>query len=124
MLKLLFSFFTLLNTTLSLEVNSTIMKDYLSFIKIYGKEYNHEHFLTFKNNSKMIEKHNTENHTYKLEINQFSDQKTSFYHIIYNQKNGTYNGENVNATLPVSIVCPFAYWKTLSGWLVCWQFWH
>ena len=44
MLKLLFSFFTLLNTVVSLEVNSTIMKDYLSFIKIYGKEYNYDNF--------------------------------------------------------------------------------
>lgn len=103
MLKLLFSFFTLLNTVVSLEVNSTLMKDYLSFIKTYGKEYNHDNFLTFKNNSKMIEIHNNENHTYKLEINQFSDKKTSFNHIIYTPKNGTYIGENTEISLPYSI---------------------
>ena len=33
MLKLLFSFFLLLNTVVSLEVNSTIMKDYLIIYK-------------------------------------------------------------------------------------------
>ena len=51
----------------------------------------------------MIEKHNTGNHTYKLEINQFSDKKTSFNHIIYTPKNGTYIGENPDTTLPYSI---------------------
>ena len=50
MLKFILSFFTLFNTALPLEVNSTYMKDYISFIETYEKEYNYDNFLTFKNN--------------------------------------------------------------------------
>ena len=103
MIKFLLSFFTLFNTALPLEVNSTHMKDYISFIEIYGKEYNYDNFLTFKNNSKMVENHNNENHTYTLEINEFADQKISFNHIIYQPTNSTYKGENLKTTLPHSI---------------------
>ena len=79
------------------------MKDYISFIETYGKEYNHDNFLTFKNNSKMIENHNNGNHTYTLKINEFSDQKISFNHIIYQPTNSTYKGENLKTTLPYAI---------------------
>lgn len=103
MIKLLMFFFTVINTSLSLNVNSSYMKDYLSYINNYNKEYNYENFLIFKNNSIMIEKHNNEKHTYKMKINEMSDHKISFNHIFYIPNNGTYQGENIIEPLPNSV---------------------
>jgi len=103
MIKLLMFFFTVINTSLSLNVNSSYMKDYLSYINNYNKEYNYENFLIFKNNSIMIEKHNNEKHTYKMKINEMSDHKISFNHIFYIPNNGTYQGKNIIEPLPNSV---------------------
>jgi len=102
MFKFIFSFFTLINSVYPLEVNSTYMYTYLDYVKEYNKVFNYDNFLTFKNNIEFIQKHNNNNHSYVLEINQLSDQKISSNPIIYQTTNTTYGGEDKNIILPPS----------------------
>lgn len=102
MFKFIFSFFTLINSVYPLEVNSTYMYTYLDYVKEHNKVFNYDNFLTFKNNIEFIQKHNNNNHSYVLEINQLSDQKISSNPIIYQPTNTTYGGEDKNIILPPS----------------------
>jgi len=103
MFKFIFSFFTLINSVCSLEVNSTYMYKYLDYIKDYNKEFVYDNFLTFKNNIDYIQKHNNLNNTYKLEINHLSDQNISSNPIIYQPTNSSYEGDDKNDFPPFSI---------------------
>lgn len=103
MLKLFLSFIGFFNLASSLSVNSSYMNKYVDYLKHFQKDFNYDHFLTFKKNVKMIEKHNAENNSYDLEINHLSDQVISFTNILYHPSNTTYQGETLNATLPFSI---------------------
>ena len=103
LLKILSTFIPLLNIIEAipmLSVNSTIMNKYLSYINQYGKEYNITRYDIFKENVKKIEKHNQNNLSYNLSINQFTDmpnENDPFF--VY--KEGTYN--NFNEIVPLSV---------------------
>ena len=103
MLNLIFTLFTLINTITSLEVNSSYMYKYLDYIKEYNKVFDYDNFLNFKDNIQLVQKHNSENHSYHLEINHLSDQNIPHNTIIYHPTNGTYQGENINLTSPFSV---------------------
>jgi C1A family cysteine protease len=79
------------------------MNNYIYYLKLFQKDFNYDNFLTFKNNVQLIEKHNNQNHSYELEINELSDKKISFTNILYQPSNTTYKGDNVNVTVPFSI---------------------
>jgi C1A family cysteine protease len=79
------------------------MNNYIDYLKLFQKDFNYDNFLTFKNNVQLIEKHNNQNHSYELEINELSDKKISFTNILYQPSNTTYKGDNVNVTVPFSI---------------------
>jgi len=103
MLKFLFPFISIFNVVSGLSVNSTYMNNYIYYLKLFQKDFNYDNFLTFKNNVQLIEKHNNQNHSYELEINELSDKKISFTNILYQPSNTTYKGDNVNVTVPFSI---------------------
>ena len=103
MLKYFLSFLALIGQAYSLEVNSSYMNNYVKYLKEYNKEFFYDNFLTFKNNTDLVQKHNEENHSYNLEINYLSDQKISFNPIIYQPSNSLYQGEDENTTPPFSI---------------------
>ena len=50
MFRLILSIFALINTSLSLEVNSSYMYKYLDYIKEYNKVFDYDNFLNFKDN--------------------------------------------------------------------------
>ena len=103
MFKFICSLITLIGATCSLEVNSTYMSIYLTYIKEYNKEFIYDNFLTFKNNTDFIQKHNEGKHSYKLEINHLSDQEIPLNPIIYQPSNSSYGGEDKNGIPPFSI---------------------
>tara|TARA_B100000686_G_C16769204_1_gene963903 strand:+ start:70 stop:1017 length:948 start_codon:yes stop_codon:yes gene_type:complete len=103
MLKFFLPFLALINPLYSLEVNSSYMYKYLDHIKEYHKDFVYDNFLTFKNNVDFIEKHNKDEHSYTLELNQLSDQKISSNHIIYHHSNSSYEGDDKNIIPPFSI---------------------
>ena len=103
MFKFICSLITLIGATCSLEVNSTYMSKYLTYIKEYNKEFIYDNFLTFKNNTDFIQKHNEGKHSYKLEINHLSDQEIPLNPIIYQPSNSSYGGEDKNGIPPFSI---------------------
>ena len=64
------------------------MDRYNKYIIEYGKDFDYE-TLIFKNNLIFIEGHNQKNESYKLEVNDFTDQKSSNNHFITSE-NGNY----------------------------------
>lgn len=90
MLKLFLSFFQLFNCIDSLSVNSTYMDRYNKYIIEYGKGFDYDNFDIFKNNLIFIEGHNQKNESYKLEVNDFTDQKISSNNHFITSENGNY----------------------------------
>lgn len=101
MLKLFLSFFHLFNCIDSLNVNSTYMDRYNKYIIEYGKDFDYDNFDIFKNNLIFIEGHNQKNESYKLEVNDFTDQKISSNNHFITSENGNYEIDD-------SIIVPMA----------------
>ena len=82
------SIFALVHSVISspLSLNSTSMTQYNEFNNKYNHEFSYDKFEHFKTNTKYIEEFNQQNHSYKLEINQFADM----------------NNFNFNVTVPAS----------------------
>jgi C1A family cysteine protease len=75
----IFSLFILSTSSFFLR-DTELNTQFSEFIKIHNKEYTDDELITrfsiFKQNVKKIEKHNNENHTWKMSINSFADLTT------------------------------------------------
>lgn len=101
MLKLFLSLVQLFNSIDSLSVNSSYMDHYNKYIIDYGKDFDYDNFDIFKNNLIFIERHNQKNESYKLEVNDFTDQKISSNNHFITSENGNYEIDD-------SIIVPMA----------------
>lgn len=72
--------------SLSLSLNSTSMNEYNQYIKDYNKDFSYENFHIFKKNKMIIDSFNSNNESYTLEINQFTDNN-NFNSEIYKPNN-------------------------------------
>lgn len=104
MYKFLFSFINYFTIIDSLSLNSTYMDKYNQYIIENDKIFDYDNFNIFKNNLIFIEEHNKKNESYKLEINQFTDQKISSnnHFIQTKEKNENYEIDN-SIIIPLSI---------------------
>ena len=68
-----FTIYSLIQSSFSLSLNSTYMNQYNTFVDKYQKDFSYENFEVFKKNVKYIEEFNQQDHSYQLEVNQFSD---------------------------------------------------
>ena len=91
------SLLVLVNSALSapLSLNSSIMTEYNEFNDKYGHEFSYDRFENFKKNTKYIEEFNQKNHSYELEINEFTDMNDFNFNIsIPNDKKEYYEFED------------------------------
>lgn len=102
MLKLFLSLVQLFNSIDSLSVNSSYMDHYNKYIIEYGKDFDYDNFDIFKNNLIFIEGHNQKNESYKLEVNDFTDQKISSNNHFITSENGNYE-INDSIIVPMSV---------------------
>ena len=84
----LLTIFTLFQSTFSipLSLNSTFMNKYNQYIQEYNKNFSYDHFQIFKKNKIIIDDFNSNNESYTLELNQFSDIN-NFHSDIYKPNN-------------------------------------
>lgn len=70
----LFKIIGLFGNLFSLSLNSSYMNTYNEYIQKYNKTFSLDNFEIFKQNVKDIEAFNSENNSYKMEINAFTDK--------------------------------------------------
>lgn len=92
----LITFFTNLLNINGISVNSTYMNQYNEYIQKYNKSFSNDNFIMFKNNVKYIKAFNQKNESYKLEINQFTDNNYPTLSMNYDIHEPRYLEPNVN----------------------------
>ena len=82
-LEIITSIFTLISPAFTslLSLNSTAMNQYNEFNNIYKHPFSYDKFDIFKKNMDYIDEFNQQNHSYKLEINQFADMNNFNFNV-------------------------------------------
>ncbi len=101
----LLSIFTFFQSvfSLSLSLNSTMMNQYNQYILDYEKDFSYDNFEIFKENLAIIDLVNSNNESYTLEINQFTDLKNNNTEIYVPKNDHFKNYEFTEMIVPLSI---------------------
>ncbi len=99
----IFTIYSLIQSSFSLSLNSTYMNQYNTFIDKYQKDFSYENFEVFKKNVKYIEEFNHQDHSYQLEVNQFSDMDDFHLNMTLPQIDGEYYNFGNDTIVPEEV---------------------